>query len=150
MMVAHNYVFRQAVCDVIMLFFSKVASFSQRLRYEMEYIGLTRKEFAAKAGIQKRALDAYLEAQQSMPPADKAVQMAAALGLSVEYLVTGKEYRKTMDLSQYMQFRDILDDLAALPDEIMDPIKAVIRAFAASQRKKERSVDEGACPQRDG
>ncbi|MCL2193933.1 MAG: helix-turn-helix domain-containing protein [Treponema sp.] len=127
-----------------------MASFSQRLRYEMEYIGLTRKEFAAKAGIQKRALDAYLEAQQSMPPADKAVQMAAALGLSVEYLVTGKEYRKTMDLSQYMQFRDILDDLAALPDEIMDPIKAVIRAFAASQRKKERSVDEGACPQRDG
>ena len=104
----------------------------------MEYIGLTRKELAEKAGIKKRALDAYLEAQQSIPPADKAAQMAAALGVSVEYLVTGNEYKKGMDISRYVQFKDILDDLAILPAGILGPIKAVIKAFAESERKKKK------------
>ena len=110
--------------------------FSQRLRSEIEYLGLNRKEFAAKAGIKKRALDAYLGAQQSMPPADTAVKIASALGLSVEYLVTGKEYKQKVDISQYLQYRDILDDLAVLPDETLEPIKAVIKAFADNERRK--------------
>jgi transcriptional regulator with XRE-family HTH domain len=113
-----------------------MSDFSQRLRSEIEYIGLNQKEFAAKAGIKKRALDAYLWAQQSMPPADTAVKIAAALGVSVEYLVTGKEYRKSIDISPYLQFRDIMDDLAVIPDEILETIKAVIKAFANSERKK--------------
>ena len=113
-----------------------MSGFSKRLRSEIEYIGLTQKEFAAKAGIKKRALDAYLRAQQSMPPADTAVRIAAALGLSVEYLVTGKEYRQTVNISNYLRFRDILDDLAVLPDETLCPIRAVIKAFADNERKK--------------
>jgi transcriptional regulator with XRE-family HTH domain len=118
-----------------MLFFQCMTDFSQRLRSEIEYIGLNRKEFAAKVGIKKRALDAYLGTQQSMPPADTAVKIAAALGLSVEYLVTGKEYKQTVDISPYLQYRDILDDLAVLPNEILVPIKAVIKAFADSERR---------------
>ncbi|MDR2716941.1 MAG: helix-turn-helix domain-containing protein [Treponema sp.] len=117
-----------------------MSDFSKRLRSEIEYIGLNQKEFAAKAGIKKRALDAYLRAQQSMPPADTAVKIAAALGLSVEYLVTGKEYRQSVDISQYLQFRDILDDLAVLPGEILEPIKAVIKAFANGERKKNKAA----------
>jgi len=132
----HNYVFRQALKDIIMLFFQCMSDFSQRLQSEIEYIGLNRKEFAAKTGIKKRALDAYLGKQQSMPPADTAVKIASALGLSVEYLVTGKEYRKSIDISRYLQFKEILDDLAVLPDETLEPIKAVVKAFADSERKK--------------
>ena len=116
-----------------------MSEFSKRLRSEIEYLGLNQKEFAAKAGIKKRALDAYLGAQQSMPPADTAVKIASTLGVSVEYLVTGKEYRQSVDISCYLQFRDILDDLAVLPDEIRDPIKTVIKAFADSERKKKQA-----------
>jgi len=116
-----------------------MSDFSQRLRSEIEYIGLNRKGFAAKIGIKKRALDAYLGTQQSMPPADTAVKIASALGVSVEYLVTGKEYRQSVDISGYLQFRDILDDLAVLPDEILEPIKAVIKAFADSERRKSQA-----------
>jgi transcriptional regulator with XRE-family HTH domain len=119
-----------------MLFFQNMTGFSQRLRSEIEYIGLNRKEFAAKAGIQKRALDAYLGPQQSMPPADTAVKIASALGVSVEYLVTGKEYQKSIDISGYLQFRDILDDLAVLPNEILNPIKAMIKTAADNEHKK--------------
>ena len=121
---------------IIMLFFYFMSDFSKRLRSEIEYSGLNQKEFSAKTGIKKRALDAYLGAQQSMPPADIAVKMASILGVSVEYLVTGKEYRKSLDISAYLQFKDLLNDLAALPPETLKPITAVIKSFAENERKK--------------
>jgi len=126
----------QAFNDIIMLLFKNMTEFSRRLRSEIEYIGLNQKEFAAKTGIKKRTLDTYLRAQQSMPPADTAVKIAAALGLSVEYLVTGKAYRQTVDISDYLRFRDILDDLAVLPDEILDTVKAMIKTAANNERRK--------------
>jgi len=114
-----------------------MSDFSKRLRSEIEYIGLNRKGFAVRAGIKIRALDSYLGPQQSMPPADTAVKIAAALGVSVEYLVTGKEYRQSVDISKYLQFRDLLDDLAVLPDEILDIIKTMIKTAADNERKKQ-------------
>ena len=119
------------------MIFYGMADFACRLRSEIDYIGLNQKEFAAKAGIKKRALDAYLGAQQSMPPADIAVKIASALGLSVEYLVTGKELRQSIDISKYLQFREILDDIAILPDEILNPIQAMIKTAADHERKKQ-------------
>ena len=119
-----------------MVFFANMSFFSKRLRSEIEYIGLTQKEFASKAGVKKRALDTYLGPQQSIPPADIAVKMASVLGLSVEYLFTGKEQQQSVDTSNYIQFRDILDDLLILPDEILDPIRAMIKTAANNQRKK--------------
>jgi len=117
-----------------MIFSQQMPEFAKRLRSEIEYRGFTQKEFAAKAGIKKRALDAYLGPQQSMPPADIIVRMASALGLSVEYLVTGKEYRQSVDISNYLRFRDLLDDLLILPDEILEPIKAMIKTAAKLAR----------------
>jgi transcriptional regulator with XRE-family HTH domain len=113
-----------------------MTDFSKRLRSEMEYIGLNRKEFAAKAGIKKRALDTYLGPEQATPSADIAVKIASALNLSVEYLVTGKEYQQKTDISDYLQFRAVLDDLKILPEETLAPIKSVIKAFADSERQK--------------
>ena len=107
-----------------------------RLRSEIEYLGLYRKEFAAKVGISKRALDTYLGPQQSMPPADVAVKIASALDLSVEYLITGKEYKQSIDISGYLQFREMLDDLSVLPEETLVTLKAVIKAFADKERRK--------------
>ena len=123
-----------------MLFFLYMTDFSKRLRSEIEYIGLNRKEFAAKVGIKKRALDAYPGPQQSMPPADIAVKMASALGLSVEYLVSGREYRQSIDISAYLRFRDILDDLLILPEELLEPIAAMISAAANNKRKKQTAI----------
>jgi transcriptional regulator with XRE-family HTH domain len=117
-----------------------MSDFSNRLRSEIEYIGLNQKEFAAKIGIKKRALDAYLGVQQSMPPADIAVKIASALGLSVEYLITGKCYQHSVDISDYLQFRDLLDDLTALPAEILGPIQAMIKAAADNERQKNKAA----------
>ena len=71
-----------------------------------------------------------------MPPADIAVKIASVLGVSVEYLVTGKETQNARDISKYIQFRDVLDDLIILPDEILNPIKAMIKTAADYERNK--------------
>ncbi|MDR0878330.1 MAG: helix-turn-helix domain-containing protein [Treponema sp.] len=115
-------------------------SFSERLRSEIEYAGLNQKEFAARADIKKRALDGYLGVQKSMPPADIAVKIASVLGLSVEYLVTGKASKGSVDISKYLEFREILDDLAVLPDEILTPIKTMIRSAADLEREKKKAA----------
>lgn len=71
--------------------------FADRLRAEIEYSGMLQKELAAKAGIKKRALDMYIGAQKSMPPADVAVRLAKALGVTVEYLVEGRDSSSTQE-----------------------------------------------------
>ncbi|MDR3342935.1 MAG: helix-turn-helix domain-containing protein [Treponema sp.] len=67
-----------------------MTDFSQRLHEAIAYVGLLQKDVALKAGIKKRALDMYFDSRKSMPPADAAARLADALGVSVEYLVTGK------------------------------------------------------------
>jgi len=67
-------------------------SFRDNLKQELSFNGMLVKELAALTGVQKRALDTYLLSENaSMPPADTAVKIAKALGISVEYLVTGDE-----------------------------------------------------------
>ena len=118
------------------MIFLFMSDFASRLRSEIDYTGLNQKEFVAKAGIKKRALDAYLGVQKSMPSADIAVKMASVLGVSVEYLVTGREIIRSRDISGYIQFKDILDDLSILPAEILNPIKAMIKTAADHERKR--------------
>jgi len=65
--------------------------FRNTLREELDYQGMTVKELSAKANVAKGALDSYLGKQASMPPADSAVRIATALGVTVEYLVNGND-----------------------------------------------------------
>ena len=66
--------------------------FRENLKQELGFNGMLVKELAAATGIPKRALDTYLlSTKASMPPADTAVKIAHALGVSVEYLITGEE-----------------------------------------------------------
>jgi transcriptional regulator with XRE-family HTH domain len=66
-------------------------NFRKILRDELDYQGLTVKELAAKSAVAKGAINSYLGKQASMPPADTAVRIAAALGVTVEYLVNGQD-----------------------------------------------------------
>jgi transcriptional regulator with XRE-family HTH domain len=70
------------------------SNFRKNLRDELEYQDLTVKELAAKSGVAKGALDCYVGKQASVPPATTAVKIARALGVSVEYLVSGQKPRR--------------------------------------------------------
>jgi len=65
--------------------------FKENLKSELIYSGILVKELAAKTGIKKHTLDNYLNTHKSIPNAVSAVKIAQALGVSVEYLVTGMD-----------------------------------------------------------
>ena len=65
--------------------------FGENLKQELTYNGMLKKELAAASGVHKRAIDTYVRTRASMPPADVAVKIAKALGVTVEYLVTGED-----------------------------------------------------------
>ena len=61
------------------------------MKQELAYSGMLKKELATISGVHKRAIDTYVRTKASMPPADVAVKIAKALGVTVEYLVTGED-----------------------------------------------------------
>jgi transcriptional regulator with XRE-family HTH domain len=70
---------------------AKIMSFKENLKAELVYSGMLVKELSAKTGIKKHTIDNYLNTHNAIPSADYAVRIAQALGVSVEYLVTGEE-----------------------------------------------------------
>ncbi|MDR0303123.1 MAG: helix-turn-helix domain-containing protein [Treponema sp.] len=65
--------------------------FKENLKSELLYQDMQVKELAVKTGISRHTLDNYLNVRENMPTADIAVKIAKALGVTVEYLVTGEE-----------------------------------------------------------
>ncbi len=63
--------------------------FKENLKSELAFQDMLVKELAIKTGISKRTLDNYLRDKHSDPTAENAVKIAHALGVSVEYLMTG-------------------------------------------------------------
>jgi transcriptional regulator with XRE-family HTH domain len=74
-------------------------SFRENLREAIDCSGLEQKELAYKANISLRNIENYLRENASIPSADKAVQLAQALGVTVEYLVTGMDLAKKISVS---------------------------------------------------
>jgi transcriptional regulator with XRE-family HTH domain len=65
--------------------------FRENLKAQLLYIDMSVKQLAEFSGVKKRTLDTYLDAHENMPPASTAVKIANALGVTVEYLVTGED-----------------------------------------------------------
>jgi transcriptional regulator with XRE-family HTH domain len=65
--------------------------FRENLKSELAYTDMLVKELAAKSGINHRTIDSYLRENAAMPSAEAAVSIAQVLGVSVEYLVTGRD-----------------------------------------------------------
>jgi transcriptional regulator with XRE-family HTH domain len=110
--------------------------FAENLRNELDYRGWIVKQLAAKTGININTLNHYLSGKKTMPPADVAVKIASTLGVTVEYLVTGKTHNQLIDMSDYLQFRPVLDNLRFLREDVLVPIIAMIETAAVREREK--------------
>jgi transcriptional regulator with XRE-family HTH domain len=106
--------------------------FRENLKQELSLSGMLVKELAAASGIHKRALDTYLLSENaSMPPADTAVRIAQALGVSVEYLVMGKETAMPHDV------RNAVKRLLQLNKKDRKVVAILINALLAKQETKD-------------
>jgi transcriptional regulator with XRE-family HTH domain len=67
--------------------------FREILKETLGFRDMQVKELAALSGVKKRTLDNYLRENGAEPSAENAVKIAGALGVTVEYLVTGEKTR---------------------------------------------------------
>lgn len=101
-------------------------SFKENLKAELEYQGLQIKELAAKCGISRNTLANYLTGHNSLPTADNAVKIAQALGVSVEYLMTGTTSQKSLFDSLPPKYRRILKALRTLDETDQEAVLHLI------------------------
>jgi transcriptional regulator with XRE-family HTH domain len=73
--------------------------FRENLKSELEYSGMLVKELAAHSGIKKKTIESYLRINGYTPSVTAAVSIAKALGVSVEYLVSGTDSAKDRPLT---------------------------------------------------
>jgi len=114
--------------------------FNENLKGELEYKGMLVKELAHKTGIPKQTIDKYLLSSGSIPPADKAVAIAKTLGVSVEYLVTGRKTAngKTHDKILSPEMRSIAECVEPLSREERKIVKTAIIELAGILHRKEK------------
>ena len=105
-------------------------SFRENLREAIDYSGLEQKELAHKANISLRNIENYLRENASIPSADKAVQIAKVLGVTVEYLVTGMDSLKKIS--------------ASIEPEVEHEIRQLMRAITSLPVDKQRVVIKNA------
>jgi transcriptional regulator with XRE-family HTH domain len=68
--------------------------FKENLKAELAFKNILIKELASISGVNRRTIDNYLREDGSIPSADAAVRIAGALGVTVEYLITGNEQKE--------------------------------------------------------
>ena len=81
------------------LSYSDKMGFRENLKSQLDYSGILVKELAVRSGLKKKTIDSYLGHRGYTPSVEAAVSIAKALGVSVEYLVTGSNSIKEVPIS---------------------------------------------------
>ena len=79
-------------------------SFKENLKEAMYCKNLTTVQLAALTNINSGTISSYLKTKNSMPPVDKALKLAKALDVSVDFLVNGFDSKKLIS-EQDMRYR---------------------------------------------
>ena len=113
-------------------------SFKENLKEELLFQDIKVKELAFRTGINRRTIDNYLRENTSQPTAENAVKIAQALGVSVEYLVTGvpalqndiitkkENSEQQLDIKIFKKYYKIIQKIDSLPDTMKNPICKMI------------------------
>jgi len=108
--------------------------FRENLKSELLYQDMLVKELAQITGISRHTLDNYLNVRENMPTADVAVKIAQALGVSVEYLVTGEENQQEKP-ALGTETRVLIQNFKLLSEDDRKMIIAIVQLFKNHNRK---------------
>lgn len=107
-------------------------NFWENVVSELEYQNIERKRLANEVGFDVSNIGKGLK-NGNVPLADTAVSIARFLGVSVEYLVTGKsqlskelDQKLFHDLQQFQKYRSLLNKLDSLPEGVRLPLIEMI------------------------
>ena len=107
--------------------------FRENLKDELKYQDMRVKELAEKTGISKRVIDHYLAEKFAEPTAETAVKIAQVLGVSVEYLVTGKD--SSIPTTIKPEVIEILQEMNHLPNHDIAFTKEMVHRLVLSMGK---------------
>ena len=91
--------------------------FRENLKSELAYSGMLVKELASKSGVPIHSINNYLNVRGQIPSVEAGVKIAQALGVSAEYLVTGKDGEQTREAQKTKEIRLITRFVEQLDDE---------------------------------
>jgi len=94
------------------------------------------KELAAKTGISRHTLDNYFNVREHTPTLDAAVKIAQALGVSVEYLATGKE-SPHVKIPMNSETRNLLQNFNLLNEEDRKIVTELVELLRKHRRKRQ-------------
>lgn len=97
--------------------------FCENLRDEITYRDIKPKELAALTDVPYHTILCYISKKNNLPNVENAVKIAKALNVSVEYLVTGKDYSSGVPLDKTWR------QLQSLPKSIKESITNLISMF---------------------
>ena len=114
------------------IFILWIMGFKENLKEQLSFSGMYVKELATLSGIKKQTIDSYLNINSCMPSADAAVAIAQALGVTVEYLVTGKEPKQ-----KFIQYPIESKIVAELTSQMQEKNRKMAVAIIKSMKKQE-------------
>jgi transcriptional regulator with XRE-family HTH domain len=107
-------------------------AFRDNLRETLDFLGMEQKELAAKTGLSHKTIENYVKKDSSLPTADKAVLIAQALGVTVEYLITGK--KETIPAIP-PKHKEIIDTVSKLDKYNYEVITSIAKTLLTLQAK---------------
>jgi transcriptional regulator with XRE-family HTH domain len=116
--------------------------FRDNLRETLDFLGMEQKELAAKTGLSLKTIENYVKKDSSLPTADKAVLIAQALGVTVEYLISGKKTKKdTIHLIPPLH-KELFDTVSKLNKYNNEIITTVAKSLLTLQAKNKSPAKE--------
>lgn len=119
-------------------------SFNENLKEAMYCKNLTTVQLAALSGINAGTISNYLKTKGSMPPVDKALKLAKALDVTVDFLVNGFEAKQESAIQQKNPFPievfKIAQKMADLEKDELSIVSSMINLL--HNRKSRASLQE--------
>jgi transcriptional regulator with XRE-family HTH domain len=104
---------------------------------------MEQKELAAKTGLSLKTIENYVKKDSSVPSADKAVLIAQALGVTVEYLISGIKPKKADTLAIQPKTKEAIDTISKLNKYNYEVITSIAKTLLTLQTKnKPRAPNE--------
>jgi len=109
--------------------------FKENLKSELAYSGMLVKELAAKSGVNKYSINNYLNARGQIPSVEAGLKIAQALGVSVEYLVNGKEGKQSKEAHE---INNDVQAIARLAEQLDDEKRKFVIDFIKWIKTREK------------
>ena len=121
---------------IVKNYYDLIMSFNENLKEAMYCKNLTTEQLASLTEINSGTISNYLKTKGSMPPADKALKLAKALDVSVDFLVNGFDSKTESSIQQKSPFSIEVFKIAQKMDGLEKDELAIITSIIELLKKR--------------